>query len=109
MMRLHSLETHMGDHRIALVAPTHQHHRRPEIAHPGEVRPPILADDPREHRPDQRVGSHPGIEGMDEPRDHRFVHTRFIGHRLGDAGAAFGGCVVGHGSKEVYFIPIMAR
>ena len=61
-------------HRPAVIAPRHQRHRRPERAHPLEVRPPI-GNARGEDRPEHRIRSNAVVESMDEGLDHFLVNT----------------------------------
>ncbi|HEX5280958.1 MAG TPA: hypothetical protein VFW28_12845 [Micropepsaceae bacterium] len=72
MVGLDHFEPHMGDHRIALVAAAHAHNRRPEIAHLGEMRIPVVADHAREYRPQHLVGADARVKAV-----HKFVDQLF--------------------------------
>jgi hypothetical protein len=60
----------MRPERMAVVAVGAQQHRRPERAHLVQMDRPALRLDPaQEHRADQVVGAHRGIEAVDQRMD----------------------------------------
>src|SRR6185437_1589383 len=73
MLRPYRLEAHMGDHGIAFVASGHQHHRRPEIAHFGEMDIPVDPDNSVEDWSDLGVGAYVRVEAMHQLLNHLFV------------------------------------
>jgi hypothetical protein len=62
-----ALGPHMGAERFALVTASLQHHTRPEVPDDREVLGPTLVwDRPGEDRPEERVLSNFGVEGIDD-------------------------------------------
>jgi hypothetical protein len=60
----------MRPHRLAVIAASGQHDRRPEIPELRKMLVPILHD--AEDRPQQIILAHASVKFRDEFRDHRF-------------------------------------
>ena len=70
-------------HGLTVIASRHQRDRRPERAHPRQVRLPI-ADPRREHGTDQGILPDAAVEAADQPLDHRFVDPGLAPDGVGD-------------------------
>src|SRR5262249_42270590 len=81
---------HMFRHRRAVIAAAHERHRRPERAHLSEVWLPI-ADPGVEHRRQQCVAAHLGVEAAYQALDHRLGDPGSFHDAGGDRLAPFGG------------------